>query len=403
MPENPPAASTGDTWSALTASFLGWSLDAFDFFLVVLCLTAIGSEFHKSDKEIAFSLTLTLGLRPVGALIFGLLADRYGRRVPMMIDLVFYSIVEVATGFSPNFTTFLVLRALFGIGMGGEWGVGASLAMEKVPVKWRGVVSGALQQGYAFGNLLASLAYFFLFPRWGWRPMFFLGGLPALLALFVRVRVKESEIWQKSKEESWTNLRTSIFQHWKLFLYLVVLMTGMNLASHGTQDMFPTFLERFWHFGVRDRSLISGVGNLGAIIGGTFIGFISDRIGRRRAIVSALLLAVLLVPLWAYAPRVALLVLGAFLLQFCVQGAWGVIPAHLSELSPNSIRGFLPGFAYQCGVLLAGPVSYVEAALAEKMSYATAMAATAASVFLFTAIVAALGREKKSLNFETAS
>jgi SHS family lactate transporter-like MFS transporter len=282
VPEKPPAASTGDTWSALTASFLGWSLDAFDFFLVVLCLTAIGSEFHKSDKEIAFSLTLTLGFRPIGALIFGLLADRYGRRVPMMIDLVFYSIVEVATGFSPNFTTFLVLRALFGIGMGGEWGVGASLAMEKVPVKWRGVVSGALQQGYAFGNLLASLAYLFLFPRWGWRPMFFLGGLPALLALFVRVRVKESEIWQKSKEESWANLRTSIFQHWKLFLYLVLLMTGMNLASHGTQDMFPTFLQRFWHFGVHDRSLISGVGNLGAIIGGTFIGFISDRIGPPR-------------------------------------------------------------------------------------------------------------------------
>jgi SHS family lactate transporter-like MFS transporter len=395
------ANASDSHWPALTASFLGWALDAFDFFLVVFCLTAIAAEFHKSDKEIAFSITLTLAFRPVGAFIFGLMADRYGRRLPLMIDLVFYSIVEVATGFSPNFTTFLVLRALFGIGMGGEWGVGASLAMEKVPVKWRGVVSGMLQQGYAFGNLLASLAYLFLFPRWGWRPMFFLGGLPALLALFVRVRVKESEVWDKSKEESWGNLRGALLRHWKLFFYLVLLMTGMNLASHGTQDMYPTFLQRFWKFGVVDRSLISAVGNVGAMIGGTLIGFISDRIGRRRAILSALLLAVLLVPLWAFAPHVGLLVAGAFLLQFCVQGAWGVIPAHLSELSPNSIRGFLPGFAYQCGVLLAGPVSYLEALLAEKMSYATAMASTAATVFVFTAVVAALGREKKGTDFNS--
>jgi SHS family lactate transporter-like MFS transporter len=229
--------------------------------------------------------------------------------------------------------------------------------------------------------------------------MFFLGGLPALLALFVRVRVKESEVWRKSKAESWGNLRTAILQHWRLFFYLVLLMTGMNLASHGTQDMYPTFLQRFWHFGVRERSLISAVGNVGAMIGGTLIGLISDRLGRRRAIVVALLVAVLLVPLWAYAPRTAFLVAGAFLLQFCVQGAWGVIPAHLSELSPNSIRGFLPGFSYQCGVLLAGPVVYLEPLLAERMSYATAMAATAAAVFVFTAVIAALGREKRGADF----
>jgi SHS family lactate transporter-like MFS transporter len=399
VPDKSTGSPANDIWPALTASFLGWALDAFDFFLVVLCLTAIGEEFHKSDKEVGWSITLTLAFRPVGAFLFGLIADRYGRRLPMMIDLVFYSVVEVATGFSPNFTTFLVLRALFGIGMGGEWGVGASLAMEKVPVKWRGLVSGALQQGYALGNLLASLAFLFLFPRWGWRPMFFLGGLPALLALFVRVRVKESEVWRKSKEESWANLSTAILRHWRLFFYLVLLMTGMNLASHGTQDMYPTFLQRFWHFGVRERSLISAVGNVGAMVGGTLIGLFSDRLGRRRAIVMALLFAVLLVPLWAYAPQTAFLVAGAFLLQFCVQGAWGVIPAHLSELSPNSIRGFLPGFSYQCGVLLAGPVVYLEPLLAEKMSYATAMAATAAVVFVFTAMVAALGREEKGADF----
>jgi SHS family lactate transporter-like MFS transporter len=392
--------SSGDQWSALTASFLGWTLDAFDFFLVAFCLTAIGKEFHESDKAVAFSIALTLAFRPVGAFIFGLLADRYGRRLPLMIDLVFYSVIEIATGFAPNFFTFLILRCLFGIGMGGEWGVGASLAMEKVPAKWRGLLSGFLQQGYALGNLLAAICYLFLFPRWGWRPLFLLGGLPALLAVFVRFRVKESAVWQKSKQESWGHLGRAIRQHWPLFLYLVVLMTGMNLASHGTQDMYPTFLQRFWRFGPTERSVISIISMCGAILGGVTVGLASDRIGRRRAIVLSLIAAILLTPLWAYAPQIGLLVTGAFFMQFFVQGAWGVIPAHLSELSPNQIRGFLPGFAYQCGVLLAGSVGTLEAVFAEHMSYATAMAVTAASVFACTAIAAALGRERRGIVFE---
>lgn len=379
----------------MLAGFLGWTLDAFDFFLVVYCLTAIGKDFHQSDAAMSLSVFVTLAFRPVGAFIFGLLADRYGRRLPLMIDLVFYSIVEVATGFAHNFTTFLILRALFGIGMGGEWGVGASLAMEKVPAKWRGVLSGLLQQGYALGNLLAAFCFFFLFERWGWRPLFFLGGLPALLALFVRVRVKESEVWQKSKQESWSGIGRSFTGHWKLFLYLVLLMTGMNLSSHGTQDMYPTFLQRFWHMSVHDRSLISAISMVGAIVGGVLVGYMSDRIGRRRAIVLALMGAVLVTPLWAYAPNVALLVTGAFLIQFFVQGAWGVIPAHLSELSPNHVRGLMPGFAYQCGVLLAGSVNTLEAVLAKSMPFSTAMAATGATVFIVTAIVAGLGRERK--------
>jgi MFS transporter, SHS family, lactate transporter len=399
MPQPAPTPQSSGHWPALTASFLGWTLDAFDFFLVAFCLTAIGKEFHQTDRAVAFSITLTLAFRPVGAFLFGLLADRYGRRLPLMIDLIFYSIVEVATGFAPNFTTFLVLRALFGIGMGGEWGVGASLAMETVPVKWRGVLSGLLQQGYSLGNLLASLCYLFFFDRWGWRPMFFLGGLPALLAFFVRFRVKESPVWEKSKKESWGQLAGNIGQHWKLFLYLVLLMMGMNLASHGTQDMYPTFLQRFRKLGTIDRSLISAVSMVGAIIGGVLVGLFSDRIGRRRAIVGALLSAILMIPLWAYAPRVSLLFVGAFLMQACVQGAWGVIPAHLSELAPTAIRGFLPGFAYQCGVLLAGTVTIIEALLAEHMSYATAMAITAASIFFMTAIIAGLGKEKKGIEF----
>src|SRR5216117_4129563 len=210
-----------DTRATVVAGFLGWTLDAFDFFLVVMCLTAIAAEFHQPDKAIAVTLTVTLAFRPVGAFIFGLLADRYGRRLPLMLDLIFYSVVEVLSGLAPNYATFMVLRALFGIGMGGEWGVGASLAMEKVPPRWRGVLSGFLQEGYAVGYLLAACCYFFVFPRWGWRPMFFIGGLPALLALFVRFRVKESQVWEKKKAESWSHLGRGIAAQWRLFLYLV--------------------------------------------------------------------------------------------------------------------------------------------------------------------------------------
>jgi SHS family lactate transporter-like MFS transporter len=398
----PPAASWPAKEShgpAVFAGFLGWTLDAFDFFLVVLCLTAIAKEFHRSDKEVAFSITLTLAFRPVGAFIFGLLADRYGRRLPLMIDLVFYSIVEVATGFAHSFTTFLVLRALFGIGMGGEWGVGASLAMEKVPPKLRGLLSGLLQEGYALGNLLAAGCFFFVFPRWGWRPMFFIGGLPALLALFVRFNVKESEVWQKTRQPNWSSLGREIVSHWKLFLYLTLLMMMMNFSSHGTQDMFPTFLQRHFGMGPTQRSAITAISMVGAILGGVLFGLFSDRFGRRKAMIIAFILAIACIPLWAYAPTVTLLVVGAFLLQFMVQGAWGIIPAHLSELSPDSVRGFLPGFAYQCGVLLAGSVAYIEATLAEHTSYANAMALTALTVFTLAAIVVALEREKKGIQF----
>jgi SHS family lactate transporter-like MFS transporter len=387
------------SWAALTASFLGWTLDAFDFFLVSLCLTAIAKDFAKSDAAITFSVALTLAFRPVGAFLFGLMADRYGRRLPLIIDLIFYSVVEVATGFAPNFSTFLVLRALFGIGMGGEWGVGASLAMEKVPPRWRGVLSGLLQQGYSLGYLLAALAYLVVFPRWGWRPLFFVGGLPALLALFVRSRVSESEVWEQTAQKSWSHLGSTVLANWKLFLYLVALMTGMNLASHGTQDMYPTFLQRFWHFGAAQRSVITAISMTGAIAGGVTLGLFSDRFGRKRIIAFSLLVAIFVTPLWAYAPRVGWLVTGAFLIQFCVQGAWGVIPAHLSELSPNEIRGFLPGFAYQCGASLAGSVGTFEALLANHMSYATAMAATAVSVFALTLILALMGPERRGIDF----
>ncbi len=388
-----------DHRSALLAGFLGWTLDAFDFFLVVFSLTAIAEEFHRPDKDIALSLAVTLGFRPIGAFIFGLLADRYGRRLPLIIDLIFFSIVEVLSGLAPNYATFLVLRAFFGIGMGGEWGVGASLAMEKVPARWRGVLSGLLQQGYAMGYLLAAGCYFFVFPHWGWRPMFFIGGLPALLAIYVRLQVKESEVWKETRHENWTQLGRAIASHWKLFLYMVVLMMMMSFVSHGTQDMYPTLLKRHWGFGPQRVAAVTAISLVGALAGGLLFGLMSDRFGRRRSMIAALVGALAVIPLWAFSPSLVLLIVGGFLMQFMVQGAWGVIPAHLSELSPDSVRGFLPGFAYQCGVLLAGSVAYIEALFALRMSYAMAMALTAVTVFTGAIIITALGREKRGIRF----
>jgi SHS family lactate transporter-like MFS transporter len=389
--------------AAVIASFLGWTLDAFDFFIVAFTLTAIGKEFGQTDKAMALSITLTLAFRPIGAFVFGLMADRWGRRIPLMINLVFYSVVQVATGFTHSYMSFLVLRALFGIGMGGEWGVGASLAMEKAPAHRRGIFSGFLQEGYAVGNLLAAICFFVVFPRWGWRPMFYIGALPALLTLYVRSHVTESETWERSRQSawhrSWRAYGNEIISHWKLFLYLVFFLAMMGFVSHGTQDMYPTFLQRAWHFDPRTRAVITMVSNVGGIVGGIAFGYYSDLMGRRRSIITALIIAIACIPLWAFAPTAPVLIFGAFVLQFMVQGAWGVVPAHINELSPNSVRGFLPGFAYQCGILIAGSVVYIEPLLAEHMAYAKAMAATAVLVFAGGAIATWLGRERRGVLF----
>jgi SHS family lactate transporter-like MFS transporter len=391
-----PEDSSGHR-ATVFAGFLGWTLDAFDFFVVVMTLTAIAKEFGRTDAEIALSVTLTLAFRPVGALVFGLMADRYGRRIPLMANLVFYAFIEVLSGLAPSYGSFLVLRALFGIGMGGEWGVGASLVMERVPARLRGLFSGLLQQGYAVGYLLAALCYLVVFPRWGWRPMFFIGGLPALLAVYVRFKVPESEVWQRTRHKDWSQLGKGILSHWRLFFYLWALMTMMNFVSHGTQDLYPTFLQRDWGFTPERRAILTAISMVGALIGGVAFGMYSDRIGRRRAILTALAGAFLVIPAWAFAPSLPVLFVGAFLMQCMVQGAWGVIPAHITELAPDAVRGFLPGFAYQCGVLVAGSVVYLEAVFAARFSYTWAMASTAATVFVGCAIIAAVGPERRGV------
>jgi SHS family lactate transporter-like MFS transporter len=396
----PIEPNSSDRNSAFLVGFAGWTLDAFDFFLVVFCLTDIGREFQKSDVAVAFGITVTLILRPVGALVFGLLADRYGRRIPLMANLVLSAAVQLFTGLAPTFLSFLILRALFGMVMGGQWGVGASLAMEKVPARKRGLFSGILQEGYALGYLLAAIAYFALFNRWGWRPLFFLGSLPALLAaIVVQFKVKESSVWHETKASSWSSLGRTLAANWKLFIYISFFMMAMNMASHGTQDMYPTLLKRQWFFSTHKVAAVTALSMVGAILGGILFGSISDRLGRRRSIILAWIGAIIIIPFWAFPSSIAALVTGAFIMQFMVQGAWGVIPAHLAELSPDAIRGFLPGFGYQCGVLLASSIGMLQAVFARHATYSVAMASTQAIVFVLAIGMTALGKERHGTRF----
>jgi SHS family lactate transporter-like MFS transporter len=386
----------------LLASFLGWTLDAFDFFVLVFVLPRIAADFHKSIPDIALTITATLAMRPVGALIFGWLADRFGRRTPLMIDVILYSLIEIASGLAPSYGWFLFLRTIYGIAMGGEWGVGASIAMEAAPSKWRGLLSGLLQEGYAVGYLLAAGAYFFVYPRFGWRPMFFIGGAPALLTLYIRAKVPESRAWEAIKPAPGA-IRRAIRKHGRTFLYLVLLMTMMNLISHGTQDLYPTFLEKGRGFDPKTVATIAIIYNIGALLGGLMFGWLSDYYGRRRAMVAAVLIGVLLVPLWIYPQSIAMLTAGAFLMQFMVQGAWGTIPAHLVELSPPEVRGLFSGLAYQIGVLFASIAPYIQALIAQHMTYGAAMALVASTVLAGDAIVIALGRERKGFDLHDSS
>jgi SHS family lactate transporter-like MFS transporter len=400
VPEPPRAMTTSEAGHTLFASFLGWALDAFDFFVLVFVLPRIGAEFHRSVADIAFSITLTLAMRPIGAALFGWLADRYGRRWPLMIDVMLYSIVEVLSGFAPSYGTFLFLRALYGIGMGGEWGVGASLAMEAVAPKWRGFFSGLLQEGYAVGYLLAAAAYFFVYPHFGWRAMFFIGGAPALLTLYIRAKVPESEAWQRTRPDR-KRILDAIKSNILTFIYLSVLMTMMNFVSHGTQDLYPTFLEKQRHFGPHTVATIAIIYNVGAVLGGLVFGYLSDRMGRRRTMATALVVAIFVIPLWIGGSSVVMLTMGAFIMQFMVQGAWGVIPAHLSELSPPDVRGLFSGMAYQVGVLMAANAAYVEARIAESVGYASALAMLAVTAFTLSAIVVMAGSERQGASLHT--
>src|SRR5437588_3395813 len=398
-----------DQRNTFIACFLGWALDALDFFLVTFVLIPIGHDFGQTIPRVAFAITLTLMMRPVGAFIFGLLGDKFGRRIPLMADIYFYSVMELLTAFAPNFTIFLILRALFGIVMGGEWGLGASLAMESLPTQTRGLFSGILQQGYAVGYLLAALVYWIVSPHFGCRGLFIAGALPAFLVIYIRARVPESPVWRRNHMRGQgPRMQLSIFirQHGAVFIYAALLMTAFNYMSHGTQDLYATYLQKQRGFDSDQTSKIAVVYAIGMICGGTLIGHFSQQWGRRRAIIWPAICGMLLIPLWIFAPSTALLILGGFLIQFMVQGAWGVVPVHLNELSPAEFRGTFPGLAYQLGNFAAAYAAQQQAWLADHFrdangnpNYALTMASVECFVFLAIILLAAIGPEKRGREF----
>jgi MFS transporter, SHS family, lactate transporter len=386
----------------VAASFLGWTLDAFDFFLMVFVLTDIAQEFNTDVTEVTVAILLTLAMRPIGAFLFGRAADRWGRRPTLMVDVLFYSAIEFASGFAPSLTALLILRAFYGIAMGGEWGVGASLTMESIPPHARGFVSGLLQSGYPFGYFIASIVYALLFQYIGWRGMFMVGVIPALLVLYIRRSVPESPTWKPATAGG--NILAVLKSHWRLGIYAVLLMTAFNFFSHGTQDLYPTFLQVQHGYSPHEVGLIAVVYNIGAIIGGVAFGSLSERFGRRRMIIIASVLSLIVLPLWAFASGALWLAVGAFLMQVMVQGAWGVVPVHLNELSPEEARGTFPGVTYQLGNLIASVNAPLQAAIAAHYGndYALALAIVAGVVAIAIVILTALGTEAKGVAFGAA-
>src|ERR1700738_3012215 len=386
--------------NAVLASFLGWTLDAFDFFIIVFVLKDIAKEFKADIPSVTATLFFTLAMRPLGAFLFGIMADRFGRRPTLMANILFYSIVEFLSGFAPSLTALVILRGLYGIAMGGEWGVGASLTMETIPAKTRGIISGLLQAGYPSGYLLAAVLYGAAYHFLGWRGMFMVGALPALLVLFIRRNVEEYPARPRRKGQA-SRLGATIQGRWKLFIYVILLMTAFNSFSHGTQDIYPTFLQVQHKYPPEIVSTVAVIYNLGAILGGLTFGAFSEHIGRRRAIVTAALLTLPIIPLWAFSNNVVLLSMGAFLIRFFVQGDWGVIPVHLNELSPDSVRGTFPGFAYQLGNLFSSKNGTIQTTLAVSYgnNYALALAITVPVVAATVAAVTALGPEARSVKF----
>jgi MFS transporter, SHS family, lactate transporter len=397
---------------AFIASFLGWTLDAFDFFLVTFVVSRIAADFAMTIPGVLAAVTVTLMFRPLGALIFGLLADRFGRRGPLMASILLYSLFELLTAFSPNFGVFIVLRGLYGIAMGGEWGVGAALALETLPAEARGIASGIIQQGYAFGYLIAAIVFGQLVDHIGWRGMFIVGVLPALLVFYIRAGVEESPVWragQARKLGERENLLRSFTRQPVLYIYAILLMAAFNFMSHGSQDLYPTFLQKQRGFDPHLTQNVTIVMNVGAIIGGTLLGALSQRIGRRVTILGCCVLgAVVALLLWTSPTTAVMLAVGAFLIQFFVQGAWGVIPAHLNELSPSGVRGTFPGFTYQLGNLITAYAAQWEAAYATKSfplappasaDYGHAMQIIMLGVFAAVFVLTAIGRERRGISF----
>jgi SHS family lactate transporter-like MFS transporter len=392
---------------AACSGILGWVLDAFDFFVIIFLFDTLAARFHISKAAIVYTLTLTLAMRPVGAVLFGVFADRFGRRYPLIFCVLFFSTITILSGFAPTYTFFLVMRGLYGIGMGGYWGIGASYAMESVPRRWRGVLSGIMQGGYPLGYLLAAVGMLTVAPTLGWQSMFIVGSALAALIVLCTFFAPESEAWKQHRPRSLGAIVRALYEHAGIFAYLLLVMAVMSCLSHGTQDLYPDFLKSIPGlteqkiFGMKALFGLPVLYNIGAIAGAPFFGHLSEKIGRRYAIILALAISVLAIPAWAFGSSLLVLALGSYFMQTGVQGAFGVIPAHLNELSPSTVRSLFPGFVYQLGVLIASPAVSLEYVLRDRFGYPRALAGIELCVITALMLLFAFGPERLGRSFHS--
>jgi SHS family lactate transporter-like MFS transporter len=390
---------------AVTSGILGWVLDAFDFFVIVFLFDALTRQYQVPKVWIVSTLTLTLATRPIGALLFGFLADRYGRKRPLIFCVLYFSLFTVLTGVAPNFAVFVICRGLYGIGMGGYWGISASYAMETCPSRFRGVISGLIQAGYPLGYLLAPLAIQLVVPAFGWRAVFFTGAPIAVLVVSLMAFAPESKAWEQHRPQSGGNMLRSVLEHKGMFFYLLLMMTALLCLSHGSQDLYPDFLKSIKAVeggtvaGIKAPLVIPITYNIGAIAGALGFGYLSQKTGRRQAIMMALGLALLAIAPWALGRSVSVLLASSFMMQVGVQGAFGVIPAHLNELSPDGVRSLFAGTVYQFGSLLASPCTTAEYMLRDRFGYPVALILFEAVTIILMVIIIWFGPEARNRGF----
>ncbi|KAJ7617913.1 MFS general substrate transporter [Roridomyces roridus] len=365
-------------WAFFWVGWLAWTCDAIDFFSVSLSVTALSEQFDRPTTKITQAITLTLLFRSVGAVLFGVFSDRFGRKWPLVFNLGLVAVLELGAGFTQTFRQFLAVRSLFGIGMGGIWGLAITTGLENLPVGLRGIASGVMQQGYAVGYLFAACISLKLVPAVpaGWRALFFTASGISLFGAVLRALLPESTVFRQMRESAeghgvvseaqktkqfmkstWEMLK----QHWVLAIYMCLLMTGFNFSSHGSQDLYPTFMHNTKGFSTHTATVATIIGNCGAIAGGAVAGYSSQYLGRRITIIIFTLLIGCFIPLWIIPNNFSSLAAGAFCVQFGVQGAWGVIPIHLTELSPPAFRATFPGVAYQIGNMISSTAAQIEA------------------------------------------
>jgi len=419
-------------WAQFFSGWLAWTCDAIDFFSVSLSVTTLETQFNRSAHDITTAITLTLLFRSVGAVVFGIISDRYGRKWPLVVNLILCAVLQLGAGFVQTFHQFLAVRSLFGVAMGGVWGLAAATALENLPVEVRGLGSGVVQQGYAVGYLIAAVINLTLVPETSakWRSLFWCASGISMFAAFIRALLPESAVFLRVKElekerGTTTGNKTKVFlretktmlkKHWLLCIYAIILMTGFNFLSHGSQDLYPTYLETSKNFSAHNATIATIIGNCGAVAGGAIAGFVSQYIGRRLTIVIFVCLIGAFIPLWILPSSFSSLSAGAFCIQFGVQGAWGVIPIHLAEMSPPAFRATFPGVAYQLGNMVSSASAQIETVggdhfktyIIEKgkevqvPDYATVQGILIGVVAAFVLFITIIGPENHAAHFEKA-